>query len=106
MKHLALAPSRRSVASFVLASLVAAAATLGAADLGRAQGLLLPSYQANGMVRAVAVSGNTIYLGGSFSALEIPTGGAVAVDGTTAAPVVLPKVLGTVNTIVPDGAGG
>ena len=47
-----------------------------------------------------------IDIGGTFTALEFPTGGALAVDGTTAAPVLLPKVLGTVFTIVPDGTGG
>ena len=47
--------------------------------ISHAQSFVTSLYQANNAVRAVAVSGNTIYLGGSFGALEIPTGGAVAV---------------------------
>src|SRR5205814_1723168 len=102
-----LAPASRRVSlsrpALLLGSLALGLITTGTA---LAQSLVAPCYQANGAVRAVAVSGSTIYIGGSFTGLEVPSGGALAVDGTSASPVFLPRVVGTVNTIVPDGSGG
>src|SRR5207244_6697337 len=62
--------------------------------------------QPNSGVRALASSGNTIYLGGDFTQIGRPTGGLLGLDPTSAALVVLPKVLGTVYAMAPDGTGG
>jgi len=49
----------------------------------------------------------TIYLGGFFNELSAPTGGGVLVDSLTGfASPNFPKVAGTINVVVSDGAGG
>jgi Putative Ig domain/FlgD Ig-like domain/Domain of unknown function (DUF5122) beta-propeller len=61
----------------------------------------------NGTVNAQALSGTTLYLGGSFSFVGPVTGSGVPVDTTTGVAVSeFPKVNGQVNTAIPDGAGG
>jgi hypothetical protein len=70
-------------------------------------GILEGLYVTNGSVEAAAVSGNTLYIGGNFSRVGPATGGAVPIDASSGLPVAgFPKVVGTVQTIVSDGAGG
>jgi Calx-beta domain/Domain of unknown function (DUF5122) beta-propeller len=63
-------------------------------------------YVTDGPVSAMAVSGNTVYIGGSFQRVGAPTGGAVPIDAGSGLPTWLPKVAGQVYTVAPDGAGG
>src|SRR5512136_1675896 len=87
-----------SVAALLALSLWAAAAG--------AQTVRDDFYSTNGTVNAVVRSGNTLYIGGSFSAVGPPTGGGVPIDGTTGiATGGFPKVLGQVAAIAADGAG-
>jgi hypothetical protein len=61
----------------------------------------------NGPVYVTAVSGNTLYVGGSFTSLGPASGGGVPFDAVTGAQLaVIPRVAGTVRTVVPDGRGG
>jgi trimeric autotransporter adhesin len=62
---------------------------------------------ANGTVNATALVGDTLYIGGSFSAVAPATGSGVPVDETTAqGEDGFPVVNGTINAVVPDGSGG
>ena len=65
-----------------------------------------PIWQPNATVRALRVADGRIYLGGDFTQLGRATGGLVIADPSDAHAVAIPQVLGTVWTIVPDGAGG
>lgn len=61
----------------------------------------------NGFVNAALVSGNTLYIGGSFYAVGPASGGGVPFDAGTGAPVAaFPKVAGNLRAVVSDGAGG
>ncbi len=61
----------------------------------------------NGTVDAVAVYGNTLYLGGSFSAVGPTTGTGVPIDANTGAAIAgFPRVNGQVNAVISDGTGG
>jgi hypothetical protein len=61
----------------------------------------------NGAVTALAISGNTLYVGGSFDMIGPVTGGGVPVDTAAGAPAVgYPQVTGSVYAAVADGAGG
>lgn len=56
---------------------------------------------------AMACSGDTLYLAGNFSQLGPAMGGGVPVDRTTGqASAVLYRVAGSVDAVLPDGAGG
>src|SRR5207249_5646506 len=59
------------------------------------------------LVSAEVLSGNTLYIGGSFTHVGPATGGFVPVDTATALPSSgFPKVAGTVYATVSDGSGG
>ncbi len=61
----------------------------------------------NGPVHAVALSGNTLYIGGEFTMVGPATGCFVATDATTGAVIPgFPKVNGTIYDMASDGAGG
>ncbi len=61
----------------------------------------------NGTVLALAASGNTVYLGGTFSIVGPATGSGTVVSPVTAEPLgTSPEIAGTVNAVVSDGAGG
>jgi trimeric autotransporter adhesin len=61
----------------------------------------------NGPVHATALSGNTLYIGGDFTQVGPATGSFVSIDATTGvAGSAFPKVLGSVEDMVSDGAGG
>ncbi|MEX1140061.1 MAG: LamG-like jellyroll fold domain-containing protein [Bacteroidota bacterium] len=64
-------------------------------------------YVTNGTVRAVIVSGGTIYIGGNFTNVGPKTGRGTAIDTATGAPdLAYPRVNGYINAVVPDGSGG
>ena len=61
----------------------------------------------SGSINAIAVSGSTAYIGGSFTSVGQYTGGLASVDASSAAVgTTLPPVVGTVHAVAPDGSGG
>ena len=61
----------------------------------------------NGTVNAVVLSGSTLYLGGSFTAVGSTSGTGVPIDGVTGqATFGFPRVTGQINTVIADGSGG
>jgi hypothetical protein len=62
---------------------------------------------ADGAVQTIVISGNTVYLGGDFTYVGPPTGGGAGLYYLTdAAAFPYAAIVGTVNTVVPDGIGG
>ncbi len=61
----------------------------------------------DGPVRALHVSGSTLYVGGDFKLIGPPTGSGVPVDAVSGMPAgSYPEVHGTIDAVVPDGYGG
>jgi len=61
----------------------------------------------NGTVGAIAGSGNTVYIGGTFTIVGPPTGSATIVSPDTGEPLgPFPGAAGTVYAVAADGAGG
>ncbi|MEQ1831560.1 MAG: hypothetical protein ABL977_00790, partial [Candidatus Eisenbacteria bacterium] len=78
-----------------------------AAPMARAQSLDTRLWGANGPVRSIARSGQTLYLAGDFSTVGPSTGGGVSIDRASAAlDARFPQVTGRVTAAVPDGRGG
>ncbi|MDP3929534.1 MAG: LamG-like jellyroll fold domain-containing protein [Bacteroidota bacterium] len=64
-------------------------------------------FSPNGTVHCQKQVGSTLYIGGDFTSIDANTGSLAGLSlSTTATPLQLPFVNGTVNTIVSDGAGG
>ena len=73
----------------------------------RAQAVVDNLWVTNGTVNATAFSGNTIYIGGTFTYVGPSTGSFVAIDSSTGTrDASFPKVAGSVFAIVSDGSGG
>src|SRR5437867_845512 len=90
-----------------LTRIVVVGACLCANSRAEAQGIRQDLYVTNGLVRAVVVSGNTLYIGGDFNQVGPATGHGVPLDAATGQPFSgFPKVNGSVNAVVPDGSGG
>jgi hypothetical protein len=88
-------------------AILLAALTLGSVASVRAQDVDSNLWVPDGEVDAVAVSGNTLYLGGQFSRLGPASGcGALIDPGTGALLPNFPQVNGYVLAVTPDGAGG
>ncbi len=78
-----------------------------APSLARAQACHPNFPVTDGHVRALAVSGNTLYVGGEFQMMGYPMGGGVPVDSSAGAALPrFPMVHGIVYAAVDDGAGG
>jgi hypothetical protein len=60
----------------------------------------------NGTVTAMAASGNTVYLGGTFTIAGPLTGGGIVVSSDSAAILSAPRFAGIVHAVVDDGSGG
>ena len=62
---------------------------------------------ANGGISAMVQSGNTVYMGGSFTYVGSNTGRAALLNQTTGTyDSGFPSVNGTINAVLPDGVGG
>ncbi len=78
-------------------------ASISVSTLGQQDNLPGP----NGEVYAIYKNGNNVYIGGDFNAIGPITGSGAQIDTTTAiANTNLPRVDGTINTTISDGAGG
>src|SRR5438552_931094 len=98
---------RRAVKTLALLSSCLFAACLCGSGGAEAQSIRQDFYITNGSVSAAALSGNTLYIAGSFTEVGPATGGFVPIDTASALPVNgSPKVAGTVYAKVPDGSNG
>ncbi len=98
----------RSVVQRVLAAgLLTVAMSEWCAGVARPQSARTDFYVTNGTVFAEALSGSTLFVGGSFSRVGPPTGSGVPLAAASGAPLDgFPRVLGQVNVVASDGAGG
>src|SRR4029453_13630285 len=79
----------------------------GCTHIPVAEGGACDMWGANGPVSALALSGNTLYVGGSFPGVGPVTGSFAALDRGTGSPgSAFPKVDGEVFAVASDGAGG
>ena len=87
---------------------LALAAALAASPAAAAPtGPPLSTWVPDGEVKAVAISGQTAYIGGNFGRVAPYTGGSVRIDSTSAAAKTpWPDVAGTVYAVASDGVGG
>jgi flagellar hook capping protein FlgD/beta-propeller uncharacterized protein DUF5122 len=97
--------SRRPIQTlWVNCMLLASVAMVAAAQ---AQSIREDFYVTNDGVSAVAVSGSTLYIAGYFTQVGPATGSGVPIVIATGVPVDgFPKVVGSVDAVLPDGAGG
>lgn len=64
-------------------------------------------FSTDGNVNTVALSGDTLYVGGQFTYIGPPNGSCVALDRTSGLPITnWPRFDGLVSAILADGAGG
>ena len=63
-------------------------------------------FMTDGQVRTVVESEGKLYIGGQFTRLGPPTGAVAPLNPTTGAPLWLPKIMGNVKALAPDGTGG
>ena len=92
-----------SVASILLVFLASAAGV----DPATAQIADTTLWVADGPVYAIVPDGNTLYIGGAFNRVGPATGAGVPLSVTTGAALPpFPKVIGSINSVVPDGSGG
>lgn len=60
----------------------------------------------NGPVHAIAVQGNTLYIGGEFTRVGPPTGASASISKSAGRPIHVQHIRGEVFAVVPDGSGG
>ena len=99
---------RPNTLGFALAVGLTLLATLSAPPNAAAQVADSTFWSTDGVVYAVARSGDTLFVGGSFSHIAAGNmGGLIPVDAVTGlAPANFPSTNGTVSALVADGAGG
>src|SRR5262245_10374205 len=87
----------RRVRRIAFAALTCLTALMGA-RLAQPQNLITSFNAPNGPVRAITLSGNTLYVGGAFNLVGPVTGSGVPLDTLTATPTApYPKVTGVVR---------
>jgi hypothetical protein len=78
-------------------------ASISVTTLGQQDNLHSP----NGEVYSIYKQGNTVYYGGDFNAVGPSTGSGAKINLNNAQPNTnLPRIVGTINVTIPDGAGG
>ncbi len=88
-------------------ALWAAGLLLAAAGSAGAQ-TIRPDFDiTNGTINATVLSGNTLYIGGSFTSVGPVTGAGVPLDAVSGVAINgFPKVVGQVTAVASDGSGG
>lgn len=98
-------PPRRHAAACCVIALVGCLGFRGEAG---AQTILPNFGLTDGAVRAIALAGGTLFIGGDFTRVGVsPVQGAATLDPVTAeAAPTFPRIAGTVYAVAPDGQGG